>query len=118
MGKIHTGWVGEIVRVDDRVLHRIGRVDIDAPVAIRVLEGSSHTNVAVAIAVHEQQLDLPGRAVEDLFRGRVVDRLVSGHHAVVVGRVRGVVVDFAQDGVLHLVRFAAVEKAGVGVCKC
>lgn len=61
-----TSWVTQIVRVDDGVIHWIGGVDVDPAVAVWVLKSSGDTDIAVAIAVHEQELDLTDRAVEDL----------------------------------------------------
>lgn len=113
-----TGRIAEIVRVDDRVVHGIRGVDVDATVAVWMLQCGRDADVAVAIAVHEENLDLAGRTVEDGLCGRVVDRLVAGHDSVVVGRVRGILVNSLEDLGLDLCSLAAVDIAGVGIGEC
>lgn len=110
-----TGRIGEIVRVNDRIVQRVRGVDVDSAVAVRMLERGGDTDVTVGIAVHQQNLDLANRAGE--YRGscRVVDRLVTGNDALVVGRVRRVLVHLSQDALLLTIDITTVEEARVHI---
>lgn len=110
-----TGRVSEIVRVNDRIVHRVRGVDVDPAVAVRVLERSGDTDVTVSITVHEQDLDLTDRAGEDLGGRRVVNRLVTRNDALVVSRVRRVPVHRSQDALLRTGNVGAVEPGGVHI---
>lgn len=92
MQGVHTSWVVQVVRVDDREVHRVRGVDVDTAVAEWVLEGSCDADIAVCIAVHEQKLDLTCRGFEDL-RCCVGDCLVAGDDAIVVSRVWRILID-------------------------
>lgn len=92
VGGVHTSWIGHIVRVDDREIHWVRGVDVDTAVAEWVLEGSCDANITVSIAVHEEELDLTCRSVEDL-RCRVTNCFVAGDHAIVVSCVRCILID-------------------------
>ena len=92
MQGVHTSWVVQVVRVNDREVHRVRGVDVDTAVAEWVLEGSCDADIAVCIAVHEQKLDLTCRGFEDL-RRCVTDCRVAGDDAIVVSRVWRILID-------------------------
>lgn len=83
-GSSRTGWVVEIIWVNDRVVHWVGRVDIDSTMTVRMLESRSDANITVAIAIHVQELDLPNRAVENGRGGRIADCRVPVNNSIVV----------------------------------
>lgn len=58
-----------------------------------MLKSSSNADVAVCIAVHEQDLDLTCRAIEDLRCCRVADCFVAGDDAIIVSRFRYIFID-------------------------
>lgn len=60
-----TGWVCQIVRVNERVFHGVRRVDVDSAMAERVLQGSRDADIAISVTVHEQELDLSNGTIED-----------------------------------------------------
>jgi hypothetical protein len=82
-----TSWISQIIRINNRIVHRIGGIDIDSTMAVGVLEGSGDADIAICIAVHEQEFDLADGAVEDCFGGSVIDCFVASYHAGIVGRV-------------------------------
>lgn len=82
-----------IIRVDDRIVHWIGGVDVDAAVTIRMLQSGSNAYIAISIAVHEENFNLADRAIEYRSCGRVANCRVSINNSVVVSRIRFVLTD-------------------------
>lgn len=69
--------------------------------AVRMLESRSDANIAVAIAVHEKELNLANRTVEYIRCGRVANRRVSINNSAVVRRIRFVLINLAENGRLQ-----------------
>lgn len=105
----HTSRVSEVVRVNDRVVQRVRRVDIDTAVAVRMLKGGSDADVAIGIAVHIQNLNLADSAVENSVCSGVADRLVAGNHTGIISRVRGIRGNVGQDALLKRIDFIAKQ---------
>lgn len=114
-GSSRTGWVVEIIWVNDRVVHWVGGVDVDSTVAVRMLESRSDANIAVAIAVHVQELDLPNRAVENGRGGRIADCRVPVNNSIVVSCIWFVQTNLTKNRCLNLIDPTAIHSGSVHV---
>lgn len=107
--------MGQVVWVDDRVVHGIRRVDIDPTLAVWALESSSDTDGTVSV-VRKQEFDLTNRAREDLVGRCVVYRLVTSDDTCVGAPVRREVVYLLKDAGLEFAESIAENGCGVHVC--
>ena len=104
----------QIVRINNRIVHRIRGVDVDTAMAVRVLQSRSDADAAVTIAIHEQEFDLPRRAIEYLRCRDVTNRPVSFGNAL--GRGLGcILVNSGEDAFLLLLRLISIHDAGIDV---
>lgn len=80
-----------------------------------MLESRSYANIAVAIAVHVQELDLPNRAVENGRCGRIADCRVPVNHSIVVSCIWFVRTNLTENCFLHLIDPTAIHSGSVHV---
>jgi len=93
-GKKRTGWVRQVIWVDDRVVHGVRRVDVDLTVTERVLKSGVNTNGAINVVLKQEFHQANGTGKDSVCR-RVVDGLVASHDTCVRARIWNEVIDFA-----------------------
>ncbi len=107
----------QVVGVDDRVIHRVGRIDGDLTMTERMLNSASNVDGAVEI-VPDQKFDLANMAAKDGIDGGVVDGLVTGNNGLVCAGTRSKRVELLQDAGFQIGHAGAEHVAGVNVCGC
>ena len=93
-GQKRTGWVCQIIWVDERVVHWVRRVDVDLTVTEGVLKSGVNPNGAINVVLKEELHQANGTGKDSVCR-RVVDGVVAGYDARVRARIWNEVIDFA-----------------------
>jgi hypothetical protein len=107
----------QVVGVDDRVIHRVGRIDGNLTMTERVLNSCADVDGAVEI-VPDQEFDLWNRAAEEGIDGGVIDGLVTGNHGLICAGTRSIRVELVQYAGFQIGHAGAENVTGVDICDC